>query len=97
VKFNSWVKLNFTSRLSPTLLIKIEKMEIFLQINLVLHIIGGEIALGIAPIALSVSKWSKAHKFFGWIRLRILLKESKEMDAIVARERVAEFKNWLDR
>jgi two-component system, LytTR family, response regulator len=30
-------------------------------------------------------------------RLRILLKDSKEMDAIVARERVAEFKSWLDR
>ncbi len=30
-------------------------------------------------------------------RLRILLKDSKEMDAVVARERVAEFKGWLDR
>jgi two-component system, LytTR family, response regulator len=30
-------------------------------------------------------------------RLRILLKDSKEMDAIVARERVSEFKSWLDR
>lgn len=42
-------------------------MESFLQINLFIHIIGGVIALGIAPIALSLSKWSKAHKFFGWV------------------------------
>ena len=42
-------------------------MESFLQINLVIHIIGGVIALGIAPIVLSFSKWSKAHNFFGWV------------------------------
>jgi hypothetical protein len=42
-------------------------MESFLQINLFIHIIGGVIALGIAPIALSLSKWSKAHKVFGWV------------------------------
>ncbi len=42
-------------------------MEKFLQINLIIHIIGGTIALGIAPVALSISKWSKAHKVFGWV------------------------------